>query len=123
LPQPVAELPSMPALPGAVDAPARPEAPTPAPTLDGPAMAPPATPAPPPAPPSLAPPVDVIDAALAAALERAAAAGQWSTVATLAGELAARRTARAKPLDAPTAQPTDGANVIDLAERRKRGER
>jgi hypothetical protein len=59
--------------------------------------------------------VDVVDAALAAALERAAAAGEWSTAATLAGELAARRAAR-------EANP-NGA-VVDLAaEQRKRGGR
>ena len=39
-------------------------------------------------------PVDMVEAALATALDRASAAGEWSTVATLAAELAARRTAR-----------------------------
>jgi hypothetical protein len=58
--------------------------------------------------------VDVVDAALAAALERAATAGQWSTVALLAGELAARRTART----APTMD-----NVVDLAAERAKRER
>ncbi len=37
---------------------------------------------------------DTIEAALALALEGATKAGQWSVVATLAQELAARRTAR-----------------------------
>ena len=59
---------------------------------------------------------DLVDSALAAALERAAGAGQWSTVAILAGELAARRVAREAP-------PGSAAVVVDLAaERRKRGE-
>jgi hypothetical protein len=39
--------------------------------------------------------VDVVDAALSVALERASAAGEWSTVAILARELEARRVARA----------------------------
>jgi hypothetical protein len=57
--------------------------------------------------------VDIVDAALAAALDRAAAAGQWTTVATLAGELAARREAR---------EPKPSSGVVDLAaERKKRG--
>jgi hypothetical protein len=56
-------------------------------------------------------PVDVVDAALAAALDRAAAAGQWSTVAVLAGELAARRSGRETPSAATTA--TAGADVVD----------
>jgi len=38
--------------------------------------------------------VDPVEAALAVALEGATKAGQWSVVAQLAGELAARRTAR-----------------------------
>jgi len=38
---------------------------------------------------------DPISLALATALERASAAGEWSTVALLAAELAARRTAGA----------------------------
>jgi hypothetical protein len=39
-------------------------------------------------------PVDVVESALATALERAAAAGQWGTVEVLARELAARRASR-----------------------------
>jgi len=38
--------------------------------------------------------VDVVEAALASALERAAVAGEWATVQALARELEARRTAR-----------------------------
>jgi hypothetical protein len=38
---------------------------------------------------------DVVERALADALTRASAAGQWEAVACLAGELAARRKARA----------------------------
>ena len=55
---------------------------------------------------------DVVEAALAGALERASAAGEWAAVATLARELEARRMAR------------DGApaNVIALDdEKRRRG--
>ncbi len=51
---------------------------------------------------------DVVEVALAAALEGATKAGEWQTVARLAGELEARRLAREK--------------VVDVAaERRKRG--
>lgn len=51
---------------------------------------------------------DVVEAALAGALERAAAAGQWSTVEVLSRELTARREAR--------------AGVVSIqAERAKRG--
>jgi len=74
---------------------------TPAPTLDAPAVAPPAA------------PVDVVDAALASGLERAAAAGEWATVATLAAELAARRAARQTP-------PASGGNVVALEDARRR---
>jgi hypothetical protein len=66
--------------------------------------------------------VDVVDTALASALERASAAGEWSTVATLAGELAARRAARdavAKPGSNDSAPPRESAPVIDLGERRR----
>ena len=54
---------------------------------------------------------DIVESALATALERAAAAGQWTVVETLARELAARRVARgaAKP-----------AGVIELDEERRR---
>jgi hypothetical protein len=69
---------------------------------------------------ALSEPVDVVDAALAAALERASAAGEWSTVATLAGELAARRAAREAR---PSGAPTEGARVLDLDEARRRRER
>jgi hypothetical protein len=78
---------------------------TPAPTLDAPAVGPPAAPA--------APPVDIVDAALASGLDRAAAAGEWATVATLAGELAARRAARQTP-------PPSGGNVVALEDARRR---
>ena len=39
----------------------------------------------------------MVEAALAAALEQAAAAGKWSTVEVLAAELKARRLARSAP--------------------------
>ncbi len=44
---------------------------------------------------SAEPPALDVDQALAVALERASAAGEWSVVATLAGELQARRLAAA----------------------------
>jgi len=43
---------------------------------------------------SLAEPTDPVDVALATALDRASAAGEWSAVALLARELEARRTSR-----------------------------
>jgi hypothetical protein len=45
--------------------------------------------------PAVAPPEDAVEAALAAALARASLAGEWSVVATLAGEMQARRLSRA----------------------------
>ena len=39
------------------------------------------------------PPLPALDVALAAALERAAAAGEWTAVTAIAAELAARRRA------------------------------
>lgn len=52
---------------------------------------------------------DPVEQALAEALARASAAGEWSTVATLARELEARRRAR---------ESQETAGVIDLAARR-----
>ena len=46
-----------------------------------------------------APASDPVEAALADALTRAASAGQWDAVATLARELQARREARAAVVD------------------------
>jgi hypothetical protein len=40
---------------------------------------------------------DAVELALADALTRASAAGEWAVVAKLAGELEARRLARGKP--------------------------
>lgn len=51
---------------------------------------------------------DVVDAALAAAVQAASKAGEWATVAQLARELEARRVAHA------------GASVVDLATARRR---
>ena len=67
-------------------------------------------------------PVNIIDAALATALERASAAGEWSTVAILAGELAARRTAAAAPPCAAVHE-IESASVINLATERAKRER
>ena len=47
---------------------------------------------------------DAVEAALASALERAAAAGQWATVEALARELEARRRARGGVLDLEAAR-------------------
>jgi hypothetical protein len=44
-------------------------------------------------------PVDAVEHALAEALQRASAAGEWGAVASLAAELAARRKARAGVVD------------------------
>lgn len=44
-------------------------------------------------------PIDVVEAALATALERASAAGQWTAVEVLARELEARRRARGETVD------------------------
>jgi hypothetical protein len=55
-------------------------------------------------------PGDVVEAALASALDRASAAGEWSIVATLAREFEARRGARAG---------ASTGNVIDLSKRRR----
>ncbi len=51
--------------------------------------------------------VDPVDAALSEALSRASAAGEWPVVALLAGELQARRLARA------------ATNVVALSDRRR----
>lgn len=57
---------------------------------------------------------DAVELALATALERASAAGEWAVVTTLAAQLDARRLARAAvPRDPP-------ADIVDLDSRRKR---
>jgi hypothetical protein len=52
---------------------------------------------------------DSVELALAAALERASAAGEWAAVAALANELQARRMARAS------------SNVVELSSRKLHG--
>ncbi len=54
---------------------------------------------------------DVVEVALADALSRAAAAGEWQVVAALAAELSVRRTAREAG--------SKGADVVDLATHRR----
>jgi hypothetical protein len=59
-------------------------------------------------------PGDVVAEALATALARASAAGEWSVVETLARELTARRMARAT---------VQRADVIDLSDEKRRRQR
>lgn len=54
---------------------------------------------------------DVVEVALATALEAATKAGEWAVVAQLAGELAARRSASAEP-----ALTSELADVVDFAD-------
>ena len=56
-------------------------------------------------------PLDPVEAALARALDAASAAGEWATVGALAGELAARRSAR---------EVAGTGNVISIGNRGKR---
>lgn len=52
---------------------------------------------------------DPVEAALAEALRGATRAGEWAVVAQLAGELEARRRARAEVVTLPLRRPTGGA--------------